>query len=172
MRGFRRTYRVFYCRGSISAAQVAMLVFSCFRGTLNKFHSLFPLDILKVTYSTPKYAAGMSSHIVPVPVLTKPTVKYHFCRDKKVETVYNTKTCFGISSVYRRGRRSRDSKPPNSEVSKQFLEKYVTSAFVIADFENGLRGKCEVEIDGYVQIGEQIWRMRAFMEQSWPASQK
>jgi predicted AAA-ATPase len=35
---------------------------------------------------------------------------YHFCKDTRVETVYNTETCF-ISSVSYRGSDTRDSRP-------------------------------------------------------------
>jgi hypothetical protein len=63
---------------------------------------------------------------------------YHFCRKKKVETVYNTETCLAYLQSVVDGGDEETKDPPNSEVAEQFLEKFVTSASVIADFEKAL----------------------------------
>jgi hypothetical protein len=63
---------------------------------------------------------------------------YHFCRKKRVETVYNTETCLAyLQSVVDEGDEETKD-PPNSEVANKFLEKFATSASVIADFEKAL----------------------------------
>jgi hypothetical protein len=64
---------------------------------------------------------------------------YHFCRNKKVETVYNTETCLAyLQSIIDEGDLETKN-PPNSEVAEEFLKKFATSAFAITDFEKALQ---------------------------------
>ena len=70
--------------------------------------------------------------------MTKCFNGFHFCRDERVETVYNTETCLAyLQSVVDRGY-VETKNPPNSEVSSKFLKKFATSASAIADFEKAL----------------------------------
>src|SRR2546429_8013854 len=63
--------------------------------------------------------------------MTKCFNGYHFCKNKTVETVYNTETCLAyLQSIVDRGDLETRN-PPNSEVAEQFLEKFATSASVI-----------------------------------------
>jgi hypothetical protein len=63
---------------------------------------------------------------------------YHFCTNKKVETVYNTETCLAYLQSIVDGGDLDTENPPNSEVSEQFLEKFATSPSVITDFEKAI----------------------------------
>jgi hypothetical protein len=71
--------------------------------------------------------------------MTKSFNGYHFCRNKKVETVYNTETCLAYLQSIIDGGDLETKNPPNSEVAKQFLETFATSASVITDFEKALQ---------------------------------
>jgi hypothetical protein len=64
---------------------------------------------------------------------------YHFCKKKRVETVYNTETCLTYLQSIVDGGDLETTNPPNSEVAEQFLEKFATSASVITDFEKALQ---------------------------------
>ena len=70
--------------------------------------------------------------------MTKCFHGYHFCRKKRVETVYNTETCLAYLQSIVDGGDEETQDPPNSEVASKFLEKFATSASVIADFEKAL----------------------------------
>ena len=70
--------------------------------------------------------------------MTKCFNGYHFCRKKRVETVYNTETCLAYLQSIVDGGDEETKEPPNSEVAENFLEKFATSASVITDFENAL----------------------------------
>jgi hypothetical protein len=57
---------------------------------------------------------------------------------KTVETVYNTETCLAYLQSIVNGNKPESKNPQNSEVAAQFLEKFATSAPVIADFQKAL----------------------------------
>jgi hypothetical protein len=63
---------------------------------------------------------------------------YHFCTNKKVETVYNTETCLAYLQSIVDGGNLETENPQNSEVSEQFLAKFASSASVITDFEKAI----------------------------------
>src|SRR2546423_1782028 len=71
--------------------------------------------------------------------MTKSFNGYHFCMNKKVETVYNTETCLAYLQSIVDGGKLETKNPPNSEVAEQFLNKFATSASVITDFEKALQ---------------------------------
>jgi Predicted AAA-ATPase len=77
--------------------------------------------------------------------MTKCFNGYHFCRKKRVETVYNTETCLAYLQSIVDGGDEETEDPPNSEVAEKFLEKFATSASVITDFEKAL--KCDQKGD-------------------------
>jgi hypothetical protein len=66
-------------------------------------------------------------------VMTKFFNGYHFCRDKTVETVYNTETCLAYLQAVVEGKTPEAQNPPNSEVSEIFLRRFATSPLMIAD---------------------------------------
>ena len=74
-------------------------------------------------------------------IMTKSFNGYHFCNYKTVETVYNTETCLAYLHAIVNGGKPEAKDPENSEVSREFLEKFVTSAPLITDFETAL--KCD-----------------------------
>ena len=80
-----------------------------------------------------------SKHDKHLSEMTKCFNGYHFCRNKKVETVYNTETCLAYLQSIVDGGDEETEDPPNSEVAERFLEKFATSASVIADFEKALQ---------------------------------
>jgi len=87
--------------------------------------------------------------------MTKSFNGYHFCRNKKVELVYNTETCLAyLQSIIDEGDLETEN-PPNSEVAQQFLEKFATSASVITDFEKALQ--CD-EKGNYVPLRYTLWK--------------
>jgi len=67
--------------------------------------------------------------------MTKYFNGYHFCRNKTVETVYNTETCLAYLQSIVDGGDLETHDPANSEVSEQFLRRFAASAPVIRDFE-------------------------------------
>lgn len=71
--------------------------------------------------------------------MTKSFNGYHFCKNKKVETVYNTETCLAYLQSIIDGGDLETKNPQNSEVAEQFLEEFATSASVITDFEKALQ---------------------------------
>jgi len=76
-----------------------------------------------------------------LPEMTKSFNGYHFCWNKKVETVYNTETCLAYLQCLVDGAGLQTKNPANSEVSKLFLERFATSPPVITDLEKAL--KCD-----------------------------
>jgi hypothetical protein len=64
---------------------------------------------------------------------------YHFCMNKKVETVYNTETCLAYLQSIIDGGDLETKDPENSEVPEQFLKRFATSASMIRDFEKALQ---------------------------------
>jgi hypothetical protein len=70
--------------------------------------------------------------------MTKCFNGYHFCRKKRIETIYNTETCLAYLQSIVDGGDEETKDPPNSEVASKFLEKFATSASVVADFEKAL----------------------------------
>ena len=90
--------------------------------------------------------------------MTKYFNGYHFCRTTKVKTVYNTETCLEyLQSIVDKGD-PETKDPPNSEIAEQFLQKFATSASVIADLGKAL----EFDEDGhfvpleYTQLKQQL----------------
>jgi hypothetical protein len=78
---------------------------------------------------------------------------YHFCRNKKVETVYNTETCLAYLQSIINGGDLRTRNPTNSEVAEEFLQKFATSASTITDFEKALQ--CDKN-DNFVPLGYEL----------------
>jgi hypothetical protein len=72
-------------------------------------------------------------------IMTKSFNGYHFCNYKTVETVYNTETCLAYLQSIVSGGKPEAKDPENSEVSREFLEKFTTSAPLITDFETALK---------------------------------
>jgi hypothetical protein len=70
--------------------------------------------------------------------MTKCFNGYHFCRKKRVETVYNTETCLAYLQSVVDGGDEETKDPPNSEVASTFLERFATSESVMEDFEEAL----------------------------------
>jgi len=83
--------------------------------------------------------------------MTKYFNGYHFCRNKKVETVYNTETCLAYLQSIVNGGDLETKNPPNSEVAEQFLKKFATSASVITDLEKALQCDNGIEYNLWVQ---------------------
>ena len=63
---------------------------------------------------------------------------YHFCKDQKVQTVYNTETCLAYLQCLIEKVEPETQDPQNSEVSEQFLRRFAASVPVIRDFEKAL----------------------------------
>ena len=70
--------------------------------------------------------------------MTKSFNGYHFCMNKKVETVCNTETCLAYLQSIVDGGKLETKNPPNSEVAEQFLKRFATSAPIITDPEKAL----------------------------------
>jgi hypothetical protein len=66
-------------------------------------------------------------------VITKFFNGYHFCMQKKVETVYNTETCLAYLQSVVEGKIPEAQNPQNSEVSEIFLRRLAASAPMIED---------------------------------------
>jgi Predicted AAA-ATPase len=71
--------------------------------------------------------------------MTKSFNGYHFCSYKRVETVYNTETCLAYLQSIIDGGDLETEDPPNSEVPEHFLQKFLTSPFMITDLKKALR---------------------------------
>jgi Predicted AAA-ATPase len=71
--------------------------------------------------------------------MTKSFNGYHFCRNKKVGTVYNTEMCLAYFQSIVDGGDLETKDPPNSEMSRQFLKQFGTSAPLITDLEKALQ---------------------------------
>ncbi|KIX05369.1 uncharacterized protein Z518_06241 [Rhinocladiella mackenziei CBS 650.93] len=89
-------------------------------------------DALKGIYEDPEVYNGFLSE------MTKFFNGYHFCKDKTVETVYNTETCLAYLQCRIDGDTPETRDPENSEVSEQFLNRFAASTPVIRDFEKAL----------------------------------
>ena len=87
--------------------------------------------------------------------MTKCFNGYHFCRKTRVETVYNTETCLAYLQSIIDGGDLETKDPPNSEVAEKFLEKFATSASVIADFEKAL--ECDKD-ENFVPLEYYQWK--------------
>ncbi|KIX08774.1 uncharacterized protein Z518_03431 [Rhinocladiella mackenziei CBS 650.93] len=90
-------------------------------------------DALKGIYEDPEVYNGFLSE------MTKFFNGYHFCKDKTVETVYNTETCLAYLQCRIDGDTPETRDPENSEVSEQFLRLSVGAAPVIRDLQNALK---------------------------------
>ncbi|KIX03496.1 uncharacterized protein Z518_07049 [Rhinocladiella mackenziei CBS 650.93] len=73
-------------------------------------------DALEGIYEDPEVYNGFLSE------MTKFFNGYHFCKDKTVETVYNTETCLAYFQCRIDGGTPETRDPENSEVSEQCLE--------------------------------------------------
>jgi hypothetical protein len=66
---------------------------------------------------------------------------YHFCRERKVETIYNTATCLSyLQSVVKR-KTPQTHDPPNSEVSQEFVNRFASSPSAVRDFQAALKSE-------------------------------
>jgi hypothetical protein len=89
-------------------------------------------DALKEIYKDPEAYNGVLSE------MTKLFGGYHFCKDETVGTVYNTEMCLAYLQCRIERKTPETQDPANSEVLKQFLRRFATSAPVIRDFEKAL----------------------------------
>ena len=90
-------------------------------------------DALKGIYEDPKDNDEFLSE------MTKSFNGYHFCKDQRVGTVYNTETCLAYLQCRIEGVKPETIDPANSEVSEQFLRTFATSAPLMSDFEEVLK---------------------------------
>ncbi|KAH0564824.1 hypothetical protein GP486_001784 [Trichoglossum hirsutum] len=64
---------------------------------------------------------------------------YHFCKNEKVDTIYNTETCLAYLQALIDGGELELFDPPNSEVSDQFLRSFAASSSAISDFQQAIK---------------------------------
>ncbi len=90
-------------------------------------------DALKGIYEDPKDNDNFLSE------MTKSFNGFHFCKDQRVGTVYNTETCLAYLQCRIEGVKPETIDPENSEVSELFLRRFAAAAPLISDFEEVLK---------------------------------